>query len=239
MIGMPPQRTPWGPRAVALGMALALAAIVTIVLISSGVLYLVEGGNPADDSLLLTRLTATAIADAAVVLLAYRMALRQHGLGWRSGFGLRQMGWQELRYALIGLLGAWTILIVYGVAVQALGADELLPESTMGEDVFDSVSTIIAAGAISVVVAPLLEEAFFRGFVFAGLTRWGFWPAAVMSGALFAVAHLDQGSFIPFALVGVVLAWLYYRTNSLWTAIAMHFAFNLASFLVTLLVDGA
>ncbi|MSQ61307.1 MAG: CPBP family intramembrane metalloprotease [Dehalococcoidia bacterium] len=239
MIGMPPHRTPWGPRAVALGIALAFATIVAVLLISSGVLYLVEGGNPADNSVLLTGLVATAIADAAVVLLAYRLALRRHGLGWRRGFGLRQLGRRELRYALVGVLSAWAILIVYGIAIEALGADRLLPESTLGEDVFDSVATIIAAGAISVVAAPLLEEAFFRGFVFAGLTRGGFWPAAGVSSALFSVAHWDPGSVIPFALVGVVLAWLYYRTNSLWTAVAMHFTFNLASFLVTLLADGA
>ena len=239
MIGMPPHRTPWGPRAVALGMALGLATIVAVVLISSGVLYLMEGRNPAGDSVLLAGLIATGIADAAVVLLAYRLALRRHGLGWRPGFGFRQLGRRELRYALGGVLGAWAILIVYGIAVEALGLDRLLPESTLGEDVFDNVATIIAAGVITVAIAPLLEEVFFRGFVFAGLTRWGFWPAALVSGALFSGAHLDIGSFIPFAIVGVVLAWLYYRTNSLWTAVAMHFVFNLVSFVATLLVGGA
>jgi membrane protease YdiL (CAAX protease family) len=66
--------------------------------------------------------------------------------------------------------------------------------------------------------------------VFSGLLKWGFWPAAVSSAFLFTVFHLDPGSFIPFVLIGIGLAWLYWSRGTIWDSIIFHFFFNSASF---------
>ena len=75
------------------------------------------------------------------------------------------------------------------------------------------------------IVAPFAEEIFFRGFVFAGLrTRLSLWPAALISGGLFGLVHAPSGitTVVPLAIIGVVFAWLYERTGSLWLAIIAH-----------------
>jgi len=74
----------------------------------------------------------------------------------------------------------------------------------------------------------------FRGLVFGGLVRWGFWPAALLSGVGFSMAHIDPGTFIPFTLIGMALAWVYWSTGSLWDAIIAHSLFNTTSFLLLL-----
>ena len=44
----------------------------------------------------------------------------------------------------------------------------------------------IAAAVLIVVAAPICEEIFFRGFFFGGMrSRMPFWPAALISAALF------------------------------------------------------
>ena len=81
----------------------------------------------------------------------------------------------------------------------------------------------------------MVEETFFRGFVFGGLSkRFSFLGAALMSGFLFALAHGQPTTLIPFTLVGMLFAAGYAYTGSLWTTIAAHFTFNLISFSITL-----
>ncbi len=80
-------------------------------------------------------------------------------------------------------------------------------------------STLLA----SVLVAPVCEEVFFRGFVFAGFLRgmslgW----AVVLSALIFAVAHADPGSFIVLFCIGLALAFLRWQTRSLWPCILLH-----------------
>ena len=82
------------------------------------------------------------------------------------------------------------------------------------------------------VAAPFTEELFFRGFVFAGLSKWGFWPAAAVSALLFSLVHFDPGSLIPFFGIGIVMCWLFWSRGSLWDSVLFHFLFNFTSFLI-------
>jgi membrane protease YdiL (CAAX protease family) len=78
-----------------------------------------------------------------------------------------------------------------------------------------------------VLVAPLVEELFFRGFVFAGLRpRYGWPKAAAISSALFALFHLQPLAILPIFLLGYIFAFLYQRSRSLWPAILMHVLMN-------------
>ena len=77
-----------------------------------------------------------------------------------------------------------------------------------------------------VVVAPLVEEIFFRGLLFrAYLEHRGPLVAYVVSSVLFALPHLNLQAFVPIVVLGWVLAWLYRRTGSLTPAWVAH-AFN-------------
>jgi uncharacterized protein len=77
------------------------------------------------------------------------------------------------------------------------------------------------------IVAPVVEETFFRGFVFAGLRARYHWAwAAVMSSALFAAAHLELTFFIPAFLLGFLFAFLYQKSNSVWPGMILHFVLN-------------
>jgi uncharacterized protein len=84
-----------------------------------------------------------------------------------------------------------------------------------------------------VIVAPLVEEVFFRGFVFAGLRSRMDWRwAAVISAALFAGAHLELTFFLPAFLLGFLFAYLYQTSNSVWPGIAVHATVNTLAMVV-------
>jgi membrane protease YdiL (CAAX protease family) len=89
---------------------------------------------------------------------------------------------------------------------------------------------VIAAGLLIVVAAPLSEEIFFRGFLFAGIRRsGGFILGAVISSGIWGMFHYTGSDSWPvilqLSIFGIVLAWLYERTGSIWPPIAVH-AFN-------------
>jgi membrane protease YdiL (CAAX protease family) len=89
----------------------------------------------------------------------------------------------------------------------------------------------VAVALAVIVVAPVAEELFFRGFFYRALrTRLRVWSASLIDGLVFAALHFqgpDTAVILPvIAVVGVGLCLVYERTGSLFAVIAIHAAFN-------------
>ncbi len=85
----------------------------------------------------------------------------------------------------------------------------------------------LGIAAAASLLAPLCEEAAFRGYVQSALlTRRG--PAAAIGGSafLFAAMHLDPVRFPAVLALGLLFGWLAWRAGSLWPAVAAHAANN-------------
>lgn len=86
-----------------------------------------------------------------------------------------------------------------------------------------------------VVAAPAFEEALFRGFAFAGLSKsaLGARGAIVVTALVWALIHLqydwiDKGMIF---LIGLLLGWARLRSGSLWVPLLMHAALNALAYL--------
>ena len=142
--------------------------------------------------------------------------------------------WGGIWRPCLAVFVSYIAIAIYALAAQATGIGFLEPNSTLPSAVLRDDLALAAAGILAVLCAPIAEEAFFRGFVFGGLTKWGFWPAALLSGLLFAGVHFDPGSVVPFLGIGVVLSWLFWVRGSLWDSIIFHVLFNGTSFAILL-----
>ena len=93
----------------------------------------------------------------------------------------------------------------------------------------------------AVVVAPLVEETVFRGFIYGVLKRYtDGWFAAVCSASLFAAVHVHVGSFVPLFILALGLCAAYERTGSLLVPMWMHAFFNgVSTTLILLYPDGS
>jgi uncharacterized protein len=231
MVGLPPigwdlSRTGWG---ILIGL---LAAVFAPALVLPFDPQLdTDGGT----------LAAQALFGAALIMVAVGVAsqwrfapLRRtlSSLGLRrvrpSGFGLAILAW-------LAYLGA---AFVVALLLSALFGADTQQEDIAGELGVDdpSLLVVISALVLLVAVAPLSEELFFRGMVFAGLrTRLSLWPAALASGAIFGLPHVPTGPLAALLLVifGAALAWLYERTGSLWPCIFLHTLNNSIAVAVT------
>jgi uncharacterized protein len=89
------------------------------------------------------------------------------------------------------------------------------------------------AFGVTVVLAPIVEELFFRGFVFGVLKeRMPVWLAILLSALIFAVYHFSLWLVVPIVLLGIALAWLAHWQRSIWPAVACHGLNNLLAVLV-------
>jgi hypothetical protein len=85
----------------------------------------------------------------------------------------------------------------------------------------------LAIPAVSV-VAPIVEETFFRGFIYGWMRRHLNIPAAAaLSGCFFALVHFQPVIFLPLAVLGAGLALLYEYSGSLLPGMIVHGLFNL------------
>ena len=90
--------------------------------------------------------------------------------------------------------------------------------------------------ALIVVAAPLAEEILFRGVLFGWLRRHvSFWPSAFASALVFSLLHMIVEVIPPTIALGLVFAWMYERSGSLWTPIAVHMLHNGVVFGVTVM----
>ena len=132
----------------------------------------------------------------------------------------------------------WAVL-GFGVLLGfELGYIELLSvDETNVDDLGEG--NLAAAFLVSlavIVVAPVAEEFFFRGFFYRALrTRMGVWAAALIDGLVFGALHfqgVDTAIILPvIAVFGVGLCLVYERTGSLFAVIAIHAAFNTVAML--------
>ena len=85
----------------------------------------------------------------------------------------------------------------------------------------------IISALIIILVAPIFEEIFFRGFIFKTLIeRSKTWIAFLISGAIFAGIHLEFGTFMPLFILGLILNWIFFKTKSIYPGILFHIINN-------------
>jgi membrane protease YdiL (CAAX protease family) len=226
----------WGPREVVQGIALAAAALVFIpvtalVVAAAAGIDVTETKHATEVSLVASLPFEAALFAIVAGLTVFKYRTRWSALGFRS-FPLK-MAWVPAAIVIV----AFVIVEAYGIIANAIGGDKLVPKSTLGEDVFDEKTFVVLAGILALALAPVVEEMFFRGFIFGGLSKkFTFLGAALISGFLFSLAHGQPTTLIPFTLVGMTFAAGYAYTGSLWTTIASHFTFNLISFTITVAI---
>jgi membrane protease YdiL (CAAX protease family) len=225
-------RAPWGWRdmgAVLVLTAIALSLIFTVLALVISALG-IDGDVESDPAGLAILLIGQALLDAAAVGIAAGFSLGKYGLS-PAAWGLVRPPKLDVWWILGGLLLCYVGLSIYGIITTVLGIEWLEPQDNVPTEFFDHAAVVPLAVFLILIVAPLAEEMFFRGFLFHGLWgRIGFWPAAIGSGFLFSVIHVSSSDFvglvIPFTFIGTLFAFLAGRTGSLWNSIAVHFLFN-------------
>ncbi len=96
---------------------------------------------------------------------------------------------------------------------------------------------MLIAGIIIIIVAPICEELFFRGYLYPAMRgRMGLWGAVFLNGLLFSVVHFSLFGLIGRTLAGAIFCLLYEYNDNLWSPIAAHALNNFVAFFLPLAV---
>jgi membrane protease YdiL (CAAX protease family) len=229
-VGHAPLPPPWAART---GVAVLIRGGAGAALVVVGLIFLSGVVGPWLDleHPLLDTLTWP-LMYVPVLLLARRHLLGPAGMGFSQAFGLRVVrgGVRRLLLVSLGLVAAGALVTT---ALTSAGAWFALTshwsEWFDPELAFGDTTAIVASAVGSVLLAPLFEEVVFRGILFATLRRlWRTGPAVGVSGAIFGVAHgYGVLGFLDVALAGMLWAWAFERTGSVWPGIVAHAVTNL------------
>lgn len=200
------------------------------------------GAKLVEDSLLHLFLAALSFQVAALVFIA--LFLHEQQVGWAAAFGFktewrRAVGWG----ILVGggaLLVVWSLQWVSAELLTRLGFDVgeqdairlLRGSETFGKRLF--------IGVVAIVLAPPVEEMFFRGILYpfikqSGFPRGALWGVAI----LFALIHGSLPILLPLVALAVILALLYEWTDNLLAPIIVHAIFNAANFAMLFILEAA
>ncbi len=170
--------------------------------------------------------------------------LRQvRGLDPVELFGLRRLSFKRaLGVAVLALMISLGFVIPSNLlAVNWLQQywPDLQPQDTVKLFLSNGGLDKLAMAGAAILVAPLVEETVFRGFVYAVVKKYtdGIF-AALVSSALFALAHFHLASAVPLFVLALGFTAAYERTGSLLVPMLMHALFNGAT-LAALLIFGA
>lgn len=152
----------------------------------------------------------------------YFIALRPRQLSWKE-VGVRTF--QKKDWKLIGL---YTILLVIGsiilMLLTMLVGNQLENSKTDAMQENFSVISALIAFISAVVISPIYEEIFYRGFMYRFFrNRVGIPSAIVISSLIFTIAHIPTYNAMPVNFLGgVIFALAYERTNSIWPPVLIH-----------------
>lgn len=222
---------PWRSGEIAIGIALAAIALFLAYVVASPV----SDRFGENEIPVLVWISSHLLGLALLAVVSY-LGLRRYRAPL-SSLGFRPPGvpfWKMVVMAGAALGVSLAATAVYINLIELFGLDDLLPPDIPEDIALPGLWAILSFEAI-VLWTPIAEEAFFRGFVFAGLvSRLGVGPAILASGIIFSIFHLSPGLLVPVFITGTLLAWLYNRTRSLWASILVHAAQNAIALAVTI-----
>ena len=176
-----------------------------------------EGGETSATGLIIT--TATASIVTIVVFLAAKWTVV-------SRYWVQTRPWFVL---------FWCVLAALGILVPSSWLQELMPTlPNFAEETFDLIMKDRMGYFVVGLLAPLTEEMVFRGAVLKSLLQWkqNPWVGIVISAILFALIHMNPVQMPHAFLVGLLLGWMYYRTDSIIPGVVYHWVNNTVAYVM-------
>lgn len=198
-----------------------------LLMLAVGQVALVLAGKPAAEVLLdpIFNIQVQVVFYVLLTGLIYAMVRFRRRLNFAEALALRSLPGFQMAATLLG--GALLALAVAGLN-RFFPPEQELPI----EQMFTTRTSIYLLTGMAVLVAPLVEEIVFRGYIYSLLEPlWGKGGAVLASGLLFGSIHFPQlwpGYFqmATICLVGIILSLTRARTGNTSAAILLHLGYN-------------
>ena len=192
---------------------------VVVSFIVQGIWTLVMGKDTVMNATgLIITMAVFSILTMAVFLLAKWSVVSRHWVRTRPWFVL-----------------FWCVVAALGAIVPSVWLQEHMPElPNVVEGEFDMIMKDRWGYFVVGLLAPLAEEMVFRGAVLRSLLRWkqNPWVGIAISALLFAVVHMNPAQMPHAFLIGLLLGWMYWRTDSIVPGVVYHWVNNTVAYIL-------
>jgi len=205
------------PRPRLVGWAILVGALAALSYAAN-----LAGGKPPSDVLYQWSTAVGALAQYGIILaivLALARGIASATLGLRRPDSwARAVGWIAAALVSIWVLGA--ILNIFLKAGEEQG---LVPDAWDASRAAPFVTNFVVVAF----VAPFVEELTYRGLGFAAVRdSYGVGAAIVVTALAFGLAHGLLVALPVLSIFGLILAWLRFRTESVYPSMILHSLFN-------------
>lgn len=155
----------------------------------------------------------------------------RHGSGFLKSVS---WNWPDARKIYLAVLGGAGLAICSNIFAGL--TSRWIPKSLPIDNYFRDTQSTYLLALFGISFAPLLEELFFRGFLYPALARWiGMIASVILTSAAFAVLHQGQlaNAWLPLTwlfVVGTVLTLIRARTRSVALSFLVHLGYNATLF---------
>jgi membrane protease YdiL (CAAX protease family) len=154
-------------------------------------------------------------------------------------FGFEKISIKQLiKHVLFGYLLFIGITIIINILILYAGIK--IPGYQMQEKILpllvNNTKELIIAGISIVLIAPVIEEIFFRGFLLRSLSnKIGIFWGSILSAGIFSIFHLQLQNIIPIFILALIMNSLVIKSKSIITSIAFHIFNNAIAFTIEVL----
>ena len=129
----------------------------------------------------------------------------------------------------------WCCMAAFGAILPSMYIQEMMPElPNWAEHELELIMTSRFGYFIIGLMAPLVEEIVFRGAILRALLRWKSnpWAGIMISAVMFSAIHMNPAQMPHAFLIGILLGWMYYRTDSIIPGVIYHWVNNSVAYLL-------
>ena len=206
-----------------LGAGLLFLAIALVVSLGLAQLQAVD----TRDTLLRTLIGTVVSASFYLFLLwmVHLLILQRYHLSWRA-LGMRMVNWQWLvAVPFVNALLIFSDVLFLRAMVAVFGPSRTWPRQLNAStiDATQQPALLVLIIVTGLFLTPITEELLFRGVLYQALRRrMPAGGAALLSAIVFAAMHGQIVLFIPFTVMGIILAMIYERSGSIVPTILVH-----------------
>lgn len=148
---------------------------------------------------------------------------------------------KNIFYGVVGYISLAPILIlILVITMIIINITKYVPPRQPVVELFlkeKAPSFLAYTSFFAAIFGPIIEELFFRGFMYGALKKYiGVFWSMVITAAIFAALHTHIVGFAPIMALGLLLAYLYEKTGTLVSSITVHITHNLSMVFLVFLV---
>lgn len=164
----------------------------------------------------------------------YFIAIKPKNLSWK------EVGFQRFSKSYWSPIIGWTIVLIIGSILLSYIMEWLFDIGTNNNKT-NSLQTRLTTINISItfvsaaIISPIYEEIFYRGFLYRWFrSKYGLLAGMFISSFIFMIVHIPTFNSLPYTfLSGLVFAWTYEKTQSIYPPMIIHGTFNGLAVLLT------